>query len=217
MRSRRLAVVVVGVFVSACSGGAAPSSAPTSPTSSVSPADEAVTSPTEATVPATEEDRTESAASGPSVTTTSFPPIYGYGDFSAFSYGQVPWDEVTTLELACLRDHGVSVEQSGPTGILYTGTEEQSYLWMAYFDACRAGLNIPDESTTTSADIAWVYDFWLDQAECLRGLGYSVPDPPSRESFVENYPVVDWVPYRFVPNGEIPQAEKTCPQDPYGG
>ena len=214
MTRRRLAVVVaVGVFVSACSGGAAPSSVSTG---SVSTTDEPVTSPTEVTVPATT-DQTEPAVSEPSVTTTSFPPIYGYGDFSAFSYGQVPWDEVTTLELACLRDHGVSVEQSGPTGILYTGTEEQSYLWMAYFDACRAGLNIPDESTTTSADIAWVYDFWLDQAECLRGLGYSVPDPPSRESFVENYPVVDWVPYRFVPNGEIPRAEKTCPQDPYGG
>ena len=152
-----------------------------------------------------------------SATTTSFAPIYGYGDFSAFSYDLVPWDEVTALELACLRDHGVSVAPSGPTGIVYTGPIEQAPLWEAYFDACEAGLNVPDESTTTPAGIESVYEFWLDQADCLRALGYPIPDPPSRETFVENYPTVDWVPYRFVPSVEIPAAEESCPQSPYGG
>lgn len=192
---RRFVAVAVVLVSAACGGSGA---APTPPSSG-----ESGPVGTEPTFPWS------------TVTTTSFPPIYGYGDFSAYGYDQVPWDEVTALELACLRDHGVSVAPVGATGIRHTGPIEQAPLFEAYSDACHAGLNVPDESTLTSAGIETVYDFWLDQAECLRELGYAVPDAPSRETFVENYPEVDWVPYRWVPIDELAEAEESCPQSPW--
>lgn len=100
--------------------------------------------------------------------------------------------------------------------VRYTGTEKQSHFAVTYGDASRAGLNLRDTGTTTSADIGDVFDFWLGQAECFRGLGFSIPDPPSRDTFIETYPVVDWVPHRFVPEAQLQSALKTCPGSPFG-
>ncbi len=201
-------VAVLAIVATGCGGGGASST--TQP-----PPDPATTVVVDETT-TTNAGPSSTVTTQPSTTSTSFPPIYGYGDFSAYGYGKVPWDEVTALEIQCLRDHGVSVEESGPIGISYTGTEQQGMLWMAYFEACMAGLNLPDESTLTPEDFGDVFDFWLDQADCFRELGFLIPDPPSRDSFIETYPVVDWVPHRFVPEGQLQSALETCPGSPWG-
>ena len=144
------------------------------------------------------------------VTIPSLPPIYGYGDFSAYSALSVPVDETTRLLYECLVDHGVSVEMDSPISILYTGTEEQA-IWLAVYEAaCWAGLRVPDEDQLTSQDVEVVFGFYLEQARCLEELGYEIPDPPAKEVWVESYPAVEWVPYRFVPESVVQRLDELC-------
>ncbi|MEA2010671.1 MAG: hypothetical protein U9N78_08205 [Actinomycetota bacterium] len=143
------------------------------------------------------------------------PPIVGYGDYTGLTAREVPWDEVNALLIRCLRDQGWDVTPIDSDGISFESIPlEQSRMSEATFDACYAGLNLPD-SMTTRGDVEAVYDFWVEQAACLRGQGVEVPEAPSRETFLETYPAVDWVPYRSVPGDRFDEVQGVCPQAPW--
>jgi hypothetical protein len=143
-------------------------------------------------------------------------PIRGYGDYSALSYGQVPWDEVVAAKLQCLVDQGWPVEANGPRGISAEKVPvAQNFQAQVDELRCEAGLALPDMSTTTSSDVGRLYDFLVGQiAPFLEAEGFDVPEPPSRDAFMENYPNVDWSPWGSVPDSADHAAlDKQCPPD----
>lgn len=168
---------------------------------------------------------TSTSASGPEEATTLPPleilidevePIYGYGDFSAFSFDDAPWDLITAAEIACMRDQGFPVEADGATGILFGNIpDEQNQAAQVAFARCAAGLSVPEYGMPAATQVVDIYEFWVEVlAPCLESEGYQVPDPPSLTTFVESYPAVEWMPWRAVTN-PTPELEKRCPQNPY--
>lgn len=143
-------------------------------------------------------------------------PIYGYGDYSAYSYSNVPWDLVTAAMIACMRDQGWPIEPIGNNGISFAPVPaEQNQAARIDHDRCLAGLNLPEYGATQAIDIERVYSFWVDILKpCYEAEGYHIPDPPSLEAFVESYPNVDWAPWRYVPDPS-PGLDQRCPASPY--
>lgn len=143
-------------------------------------------------------------------------PIYGYGDYSAYSYEDVPWDLVTAAEIACMQDQGWPVKESGPTGISFADVPvDQNHIAQMDFGRCAAGLNLPEGGIPSLLDVEGVYSFWVDVLKpCYEAEGYSIPDPPSLDTFVETYPAVDWVPWRYVTDPP-PGLDQRCSTDPY--
>lgn len=143
-------------------------------------------------------------------------PIYGYADFSAYSYATVPWDEVVVAMIACMRDRGWAAEPSGPTAIDWSQNPKEQGLAL-HLDQirCDAGLNLPEVGVPSALDIEGVYVFWVDVlVPCYEEQGHVIPDPPSLVTFVESYPQVDWAPWRFV-DGSRPGLEEECSSNPY--
>lgn len=67
------------------------------------------------------------------------------------------------------------------------------------------------------ADRDWFsayYDFLVELMECVREQGHPVPDPPSREVFIDTEGAT-WHPYdpRWTPPTVWDSLEKICPQD----
>jgi hypothetical protein len=62
-----------------------------------------------------------------------------------------------------------------------------------------------------------LYDALMDVAECVRERGFPVPDPPSRQAYVEDFLTdgyVTWHPYDTVRQNaanELPQIAEACP------
>ena len=76
---------------------------------------------------------------------TQVDPIHGYGDYSAYSYANVPWDLVTSAQIACMRDQGWPVEPIGDTGISFAAVPfDQNQAAQIDFARCTAGLNLPE-------------------------------------------------------------------------
>jgi len=150
------------------------------------------------------------------VLVTEVEPIHGYGDYSAYSYAEVPWDLVTAAEIACMRDQGWPIEAVGATGMSWTAVPpQQNEAAQIAFAGCVAGLNLPEYGAPSGVEIESIYRFWVDTlTPCLESEGYDIPDPPSVETFVETYPGVEWSPWRYVTDYS-PGLEERCPQSPY--
>jgi hypothetical protein len=183
------------------------------------PAVSAATTTTAPTVPAAESPSTTqgSTTSGASeIATAEDEPIYGYGDYSAYAYTDVPWEVVTAAMVACLQDQGWPVEQIGNTGVSFQAVPvDQNRAAQIDQTRCEAGLNLPEYGAPSALDIEGVYSFWVDVLKpCYEAVGFSIADPPSLETFVESYPAVDWAPWRFL-TGSSPELEQRCSSDPY--
>lgn len=146
---------------------------------------------------------------------TMVEPIYGYGDYSLYLYADVPWDLFTAAQIRCLHDQGFPVDPDGDTGMTFDRVPlEQNQALQIAWARCTAGLNPPDIEGTSPASIEEVYRFWVDVlAPCYEAKGFSIPDPPSLETFIETYPNVEWTPWRFVPH--TPELDQKCSSDPY--
>lgn len=142
-------------------------------------------------------------------------PIFGYGDYSAYSYSDVPWDVVTAAQVACMRDQGWPVELIGSNGISYAAVPvEQNQAAQIDEERCSAGLNLPEYGAPSAIDIEGVYSFWVDFLKpCYEAEGHHIPGPPSLETFVESYPNVDWTPWRYVTDPS-PELDERCSTNP---
>ncbi len=89
-------------------------------------------------------------------------------------------------------------------------------------DACDRQIGkLPPEPNKTKAEIGELYDYFVTTAaECVRDHGYRVDDPPSRDTYIEDYYTADvlWSIYGAVPDDMSQQDWETlnrdCPQDP---
>jgi hypothetical protein len=147
-------------------------------------------------------------------------PITGYGDFSNVEYWYVDWYEVTRLEIQCLHDHGFPVEVIPPgDGISFSNVpSEQMEAADRTFEACQAGLNLPEYAEPTHEQLEQHYYYLLELKECVEAEGYATTDPPSLETFIETGGL--WSPYDLVANDlqmgiqEWYALNEACPQNP---
>jgi len=156
------------------------------------------------------------------LTPISVPPIGGYGDFSQGDPFEVDSFEVNRLLSRCMNDHGFAVTLHGDgLGIHWADIpSEQNELAAAVSISCLEGLQVPDlaSSVLTLDQYAEVYAYRTELAECVRGEGYQVPDPPSLDLFVEEQG--RWSPYDAVgvlAGSDWDRLNQTCPQEPVGG
>ncbi|MFH1330481.1 MAG: hypothetical protein ABIJ48_07525 [Actinomycetota bacterium] len=202
----RVGLIALVVFGSACATQAA----------DVTTAGVGQTEPDSSLAIASQQEETKPTSPPLDVLVTQVDPIYGYGDYSAYSYAEVPWDLVTAAEIACMRDQGWPVDPIGDTGISWAAVpSEQNEAAQVSFARCAAGLDLPDYGVPSGVEIETIYRFWVDVLKpCLEAEGIYIPDPPSVVSFVETYPNVEWTPWQYVTN-HTPELEERCPQNPY--
>lgn len=133
-----------------------------------------------------------------------------------------PQKDYVANMVRCLTERGWNVVASDdgsyetPDGI----PNEQLDQYKTDVTACRASFGYDKIAAphVTREQAQKLYNDLLKVAQCVRGQGYTVPDPPSEQTFVEalvNYPIPVWHPYQVVTEQGGPDAlkniEKTCP------
>lgn len=135
-----------------------------------------------------------------------------------------PDQEYGQLVAQCLRDKGWPVEfnpRDRSTSVDYPAAQEEAYL----ADRAECDAQFSDrleEPLTSPEDPRWQeqYEFHLNSAECLRQEGYSIPEAPSFEVYVEQYLAGAenaWLPYGFVPamdEAALLALQEKCPPTP---
>jgi hypothetical protein len=116
-----------------------------------------------------------------------------------------------------MNDQGWALELDGPTAFRMPDIPiAQQESMESDFDACTSGLRIPDVERPTAAEIGEFYDDLLATKACLESLGYSIEEPPTRETFSDQYATGPWHPYLSLPlslsAGELAAVEAKCPQ-----
>lgn len=169
------------------------------------------------TVDATGEDAT---------TTTETGSITGYGDFSGLGPFEIDRYATTELMVRCIQDQGFAVEVIPPgDGISFAAVPvDQNQVAVQAAEACRAGLGLSEPTTAdyTNEVRELIYEYQLALRQCLIAEGYGIPEPPSRDYFVDNFFNDPWVAYAWVPESDLMGAgpdsiSYNCPQSPPGG
>lgn len=164
-----------------------------------------------------------STTAGPDTSQLS---VGSYGDFSDLSPLEVDTFEATRLLVRCMNDQGFEVEVIPPgDGISYQAVpQEQNVAAQEAEERCRDGLGLREVTAADYTDEvrSHIYDYQVALRECLVGAGYEIPDPPSRDIFVESYLTDPWIPYSWVPGGDLDPYRSDsilyrCPQYPPGG
>lgn len=150
----------------------------------------------------------------------------GYGDFSDLGPFEVDLYTVTRLVVQCIQDPGFAAEVI-PTGDGVSFADipaDQNALAVRAEETCRAGHGVREFTSADYTDEVrgLIYDYQLALRQCLIVAGYDIPEPPSREYYIENYFTDPWVPYAWVPDAAVmdiaPDAiSYHCPQYPPGG
>jgi hypothetical protein len=105
-----------------------------------------------------------------------------------------------------------------PSGIFEIHSGGQPEALAEAFDECvhRAYAALPPVPPADADYYAHYYDFLLELKACVETAGYEVPEPPSRDSFVESEGA-NWHPYQNMDrlgDAALAALERTCPQDP---
>jgi hypothetical protein len=149
-------------------------------------------------------------------TTSALQEITGYGDFSGVSFLEVDWEAVNLAQVACMNDQGWAVVLDGPTAMEMPDVPSAQQSQMAHdFDACTAGLKIPDFEPPTEQAVAEFYEALLETKRCLEGLGYDIEEPPALDTFIDSYATGPWHPYLSLPNltkAQLDDIDAQCPQ-----
>lgn len=122
----------------------------------------------------------------------------------------------------CLREKGWDVTVHPDNSISSEYPEEQDDQFMSDYENCSDQVH-PDQPRPpmTEAQAEAYFDALLDVADCVRGLGYRVAEPPSRQAAVEalQQEIIDlgWDPYESAVLGggteeEIDDVYRACPQ-----
>jgi len=130
-----------------------------------------------------------------------------------------PTSDYATNMVNCLAAKGWDVQRNPDGTYSSRYPDEQSDQYDADVAACRAQFGY-EELAVTEEQASNFYDKLVASAECLRGLGYDISDPPSRQSYVETLvggELPDWAPYTELLEmagsaAEVQEAEAACPQ-----
>ena len=164
-------------------------------------------------------------------TTTTMAPITGYGDFTGIRNRDVDRELLLVLLLECAHDQGIPfVRTPDGEGIDFKNVPlDQNATAGAVLDACRAGLNIADPEPLTIEDVEKLYDHLVAMVPCLESFGLTIPEPPSKDVFLDTYPMCVsciiyhewWDPFANVcvrPGGmdreRYDQITQACPRTP---
>lgn len=120
----------------------------------------------------------------------------------------------------CLADRGFVAVDNGTGGILIESTPaQQGELRVAMKECSRSSLGLgPGEEVPppTEDQVRAYYEALLASAECLRGIGYGVSEPPTFDAYLDEG-VASWDPFGEVLNqnqlapAEFQQVTDDCP------
>ena len=129
------------------------------------------------------------------------------------------WDAVVTACIERLDPQLDVTRLEGGFSVNYFGVVGESYERIRWtIESCNAQYGIVDlraESTAGVVEAAWRYqDATQRVLPCLRGLGATVPSPPSRVAYIEHLGTGrEWSPYAMLglDPGALVQAVALCP------
>lgn len=118
----------------------------------------------------------------------------------------------------CLGELGfeATVEDAGVSyRLVYDQTQRE--VVDAAEEACAAATGWGDADYFTDEALSVSYDDRVQQAECMRELGYEISEPPSREVFIEQSQqerIAVYEPSLDIPQSEKEAAQEACPRMP---
>jgi hypothetical protein len=126
---------------------------------------------------------------------------------------------VYTAKLAqCLRTGGALVKSDNPVELQADpGPGMSGEAMQVLMAACEQQVGPKPVRKTDRATAERVYDAFLKVRECILGLGYQDADPPSKETFVEQFMAGGdtWHPYdglEQLPDADWQRVQAACPQ-----
>ncbi|MCA5891877.1 hypothetical protein LEP48_00740 [Isoptericola sp. NEAU-Y5] len=118
----------------------------------------------------------------------------------------------------CLREKGWEGVTADAGGLSYeTLPRDQAGAFTDDMAACEDAVGPgPYDEPLTRAEVAVVYDRWVDAKACLEGLGHEISEPPSVNVFIDDYLHGDdgpWSPFAELPAGvALDRVKQTCPE-----
>lgn len=131
--------------------------------------------------------------------------------------GNIYMYESSNAIAGCLRDKGweVEVTSSGGWGIEAEFPADQESAYTAAYEECAKETGY-DKIEMTPDLASFNYDNTVRVVECLEEAGFSTPDGPTRQAYVdkvlEDPAAVPWDPYEYVPADDLTDAILACPQ-----
>ena len=121
--------------------------------------------------------------------------------------------DYVTVFSACMEDKGWTVEitddADGGHGVSVNYPQEQASQYQADAEECNSMFAAPEMDSEMASQ---AYERQKKISECLTAAGYSVPDLPSKETYIsgmldgtETYNV-----FSLVPDGDLGAAMRTC-------
>lgn len=102
-------------------------------------------------------------------------------------------------------------------GVGFGGVADQAVGMDSAMEACTDFLGLRDMDPFTEDFLTLQYDNNLQIADCLRGMGFAVDDPPSREVYVQQTIAKRWTAWNVhehVPDGQLGTVQRQCPGRP---
>lgn len=129
------------------------------------------------------------------------------------------YDEVGAAALVrCLNEGGLSAYLSlDGTAYEVSGLEgeDEDFAIGTWF--CQAKFPDRPNPPVTEEQLNYLYDFLVEfTAPCIESFGYTIPDAPSREYFIENWPNQNWFPVPPADTEHYGVAMAACPHGPEG-
>lgn len=112
-------------------------------------------------------------------------------------------------------EYGIALSEDIPS--------EQNQEWSAALHGCGDEIGSIPLATMSTEQVNTLYNYYLESRRCLIERGYSIGEPPSRETFAATAGSADqWAPWNDVPLAGFTAAEEialneVCPQAPPAG
>lgn len=128
-----------------------------------------------------------------------------------------PRDEYFPLLAECLGNAGFVAEVLPDGSLRYEfGTAAQRPALEAAKAECESTFGVPPPPRPlTESELRQLYSSLVESRECLMGLGYDLPSPPSQDRFIESYQIDPWSPFNdlgITGANEWAELSRTCPQ-----
>ncbi|QTX03336.1 hypothetical protein [Agromyces archimandritae] len=116
---------------------------------------------------------------------------------------------------ACMTEEGIPTEADGG-GVSYQSVSNAALV--QYICEARYPVDAVYYDQLNESQLRFLYDYLVnDFRDCLHSYDIAVSDPPSLQSFIENYPRNGgWQPMTEVPPSQAIEVERACPQIPEG-
>ena len=129
-------------------------------------------------------------------------------------------EEYVLAMVQCLRRHGINAS-ADPRGGIASSHNLAHTDYFALLDECEGDLvasgRIYPPAEPTPEYFAGAYEYNLTLKSCLEGLGFAVPEPPSKDDYIESQGAI-WSPYdavdrRMPSRAQRIEINRLCPQE----